>query len=64
MNWGMAIWTCLYGGITLLVWVGVGGLAAIVFLAGLAVAVVTIMLADWMTREKTIKRRIHDDADY
>lgn len=64
MKWsGTTYWVLLYGGCAILVWAVADVWAFLIFLAGLALAVLSLMLADWMTRERTPKRRItHDDA--
>ena len=52
MNWKLAIWILFYGGIVILLWAVNGLFAAITFLSGLGVAVLTIKIVDYVMRER------------
>lgn len=48
----MAVWVMLYVGGALVIWAAKGFGAALIFVGGLAFAVWSLIMADWMTRER------------
>ncbi len=58
VNWGIPVWSLIYGGIAVMVWAVADIFAMLTFLSGLAVAVLALAAADWMTRERPPRRRI------
>lgn len=61
MRWGVAVWVLLYVGCATLVWSVAGFFAMLTFVGGLGCAILAIAVAEWLTRERTPKRRIRDE---